>query len=281
MSANIGLIKANDKCFTNESYNSGQMVVCPPNNPFCCYDLVGVYYCCPQRQLYSVLTTGSIVMTTMLALAIAIATFLATFVRFESIEWFSEESRDMSQNTPTDGGFSTMFETDSPKKDEKQSPTTTTTTTPPQILLGPAIYSPKWMATKLGEAKRQTTTAETLTAAVKSEKIVDYKPKWGKFDDNNNDNKSSDNKTRTSLEKIGFIKKNEKSSEKTALEVKKLIDDSDNNNNKKKDSISNINKTNDNNINDNNNNDRKIVKTKSSTSFQQNVESLKKSIAKK
>ncbi len=59
----IPLISAKnpEKCYLNQTFYTGIIEYCPQEISYCCYDLIGTYYCCEKNQLISVLKNGSFI----------------------------------------------------------------------------------------------------------------------------------------------------------------------------------------------------------------------------
>lgn len=76
----------NEKCISNASFSSGELDICPKSKPYCCYNFIGVYYCCEEKQLLTILRVGSIVFGSVLLWTSIIVIFVTVFTRIESFE---------------------------------------------------------------------------------------------------------------------------------------------------------------------------------------------------
>jgi hypothetical protein len=49
----IPLISAKnpEKCYLNQTFYTGIIEYCPQEISYCCYDLIGTYYCCEKKSI--------------------------------------------------------------------------------------------------------------------------------------------------------------------------------------------------------------------------------------
>jgi hypothetical protein len=55
--------KNREKCYLNQTFYTGIIEYCHvfKEISYCCYDLIGTYYCCEKNQSISVLKNGSFI----------------------------------------------------------------------------------------------------------------------------------------------------------------------------------------------------------------------------
>lgn len=78
------LISGDQKCYTNQTYQTGVPEICSNESSFCCFDMGGDYYCCDEDQLWTVLRVGLIIFSILLSMAFFILTFVILFVEIKS-----------------------------------------------------------------------------------------------------------------------------------------------------------------------------------------------------
>ena len=75
----LPLICGEQKCYTNLTNIEAQ--TCPKELAFCCYELLTRdYYCCEEKQWWTVVKGGAIVFSLFLLFAFLIVTFVLVFV---------------------------------------------------------------------------------------------------------------------------------------------------------------------------------------------------------